>query len=68
MSELGLPSALVISTPFQTLARITSKNLGHPDHPVLVLEHPIWTRDQEWIDAQVGKLIDPLLKLIGGRN
>jgi len=67
-SELGLPSTAVITTPFQTLARHVTAKKGVPDHSFLVIEHPIWTRDKGWMDTQAEQLIQPILKILGGRN
>jgi len=64
MSEMGLPSTAIISTPFKTLARMTCENRGCPEHGVLVVEHPIFTRKPEWLEQQAGGLIEPFLKII----
>ena len=61
---MGLPSTVLITTPFQTLARNTAKNLGQPDFAVQILEHPVWTRDDAWIAAAAEKLVDPIRKLL----
>jgi hypothetical protein len=63
-SELGLPSVAVISAPFQTLARHTCRNKGQPDFGILVVEHPVWTRDDSWIEATADTLIQPLLRIM----
>jgi hypothetical protein len=59
-SEMGLPSTVLITTPFQTLARKTAGNVGQPDFVVQVVEHPVWTRDDAWIAAAAGKLVEPI--------
>lgn len=59
-----MPSSVVISTPFQTLARYTCKNMGQPDFSVLVVEHPVWTRDDAWIEAAADKLAGEMLEII----
>ena len=61
---MGLPSTVLITTPFQTLARNTAKNLGQPEFAVQIVEHPVWTRDDAWIAAAAEKLVDPILKLL----
>lgn len=58
---MGLPSTVLITTPFQTLARNTAMNAGQPDFAPVVVEHPVWTRDDAWIEAAAEKLIDSLL-------
>ncbi len=57
---MGLPSTVLITTPFQTLARKTAGNVGQPDFVVQVVEHPVWTRDDAWIAAAAGKLVEPI--------
>ena len=40
---------------------MTAVNLGVPEFPYLVMEHPIWTRDQAWIEAAAGKLAEAMI-------
>ena len=63
-SEMGLPSTVLITTPFQTLARKTANNQGQPEFAVQIVEHPVWTRDDAWIAAAADKLLEPILKLL----
>jgi hypothetical protein len=67
-SEMGLPSTVLITTPFQTLARKTARNVGQPDFAVQIVEHPVWTRDDAWIAAAAEKLSAPIAALLVGRN
>lgn len=46
-----MPSASIITVPFQRLAKMTAVNLGVPEFPVMVIDHPIWTRDNAWIES-----------------
>lgn len=66
-SELGLPSTTVITTPFQSLAAMTAKNLGLADFRWVLAEHPIWTRKDAWFDEQAEKLAAPVLDIIQQR-
>ncbi len=52
----------MVTTPFRQLARLTAATLGTPDLPVMVIEHPIWTRDQAWMEAAAEKLAGPLIE------
>ena len=61
-SEQGVPSAAVVTVPFESLARLTAAAVGVPQIDIMVIEHPIWTRDQVWMDATAEKLADPLIK------
>lgn len=61
---MGLPSTVLITTPFQTLARKTAGNVGQPDFAVQVVEHPVWTRDDAWIAAAAANLVEPILQTL----
>ena len=61
---MGLPATVLITTPFQTLARKTANNLGQPGFVVQVVEHPVWTRDDAWIAAAAEKLLAPISTLL----
>jgi len=68
-SAEGIPSAAVITTPFERLVQATAMNLGVPSIPVMVVEHPIWTRDAAWIDIAAARLCEPLIaKLFAGQE
>jgi hypothetical protein len=60
-SDEATPSAVIVTTPFVRLAQATASNLGAPTLPVMVVEHPIWTRDEAWIDAAARCICDPLM-------
>jgi hypothetical protein len=57
----------VITTPFESLASMTAKNLGLTDFRWVVAEHPIWTRDDAWFDEQAEKLAAPVLNILQKR-
>ena len=61
---MGLPSTVLITTPFQTLARKTARNVGQPDFAVQIVEHPVWTRDDAWIAAAAEKLAPSVRELL----
>ena len=65
---MGLPSTALITTPFQTLARKTARNVGQPDFAVQVVEHPVWTRDDAWIDAAAEKIAAPIAQLLFSKD
>jgi hypothetical protein len=67
-SEAGVPSVAIITEPFRRLTTMTAVNLGVPEFPYLVMEHPIWTRDQAWIEAAADSLAEAIsLQLIAAR-
>ena len=55
----------VITHAFEALAKIEREAFGAPDHPVLVVQHPIGTVKIEEVnkraDAAFDKLVDILL-------
>ena len=57
-SEAGVPSAVIVTTPFEKLARTTAEKLGQRQLPVGVIEHPVFTRDQAWMDLAADGLAD----------
>ena len=61
---MGLPSTVLITTPFQTLARKTARNVGQPDFAVQIVEHPVWTRDDAWIASAAEKLAPSVRELL----
>ncbi len=63
-SEDGLPSTALITTPFRTLAGLTTANLGLADFQCVVADHPIWTRDDAWLEAQAVKLAESVRKIL----
>lgn len=38
------------------LAGVTAVNAGLPQFPVVIIDHPIWTRDEAWIEAAAAPL------------
>ena len=63
-SEAGVPATVVVTRPFAFLAKHTGKNLGAPEFEAMVIDHPIWTRDDAWLDAAAEKLAEPLIALL----
>jgi hypothetical protein len=49
-AEAGMPAAVIVTTPFRRLAELTRANLGATTVEILVVDHPLWTRDAAWID------------------
>ncbi len=67
-SELGLPSTVIVTTPFRGLAELTAKGAGLPEFGFVVAEHPVWTRNDAWIAATAETLADEVAKLLTGGN
>lgn len=63
-SEAGAPATALITTPFQKLATHTSANLGMGGFNVMVIEHPVWTRSDAWIEKAAADLADRLMPVL----
>lgn len=58
----------IITEPFRRLTTMTAVNLGVPAFPYQVMQHPIWTRDQAWIEAAAEVLVEAMIpQLFAGR-
>ena len=47
MELLGVPSTVVTTTPFVIQAQAMSRLRGDPDYGLAIIDHPVWTLDQE---------------------
>jgi hypothetical protein len=53
-----------ISDPFEALAKSEREALGAPDHPVLVLQHPIGTVKAEEVNKRAEAAFDKLIEIL----
>ena len=63
-SEIGLPSTVVVTTPFRGLAQLTARGAGLPGFGFVVAEHPVWTRDDAWIAAAAQTLAGEIAAIV----
>jgi hypothetical protein len=63
-SSLGLPSTVIVTEPFESLARLTVKNLGLPNFVPSIAPHPIWTRNDDWFDPAAQALAPSIQRLL----
>ena len=60
----------VITTAFTKAAELRARALGLPEHPVVVIGHPIANKSSEYIRGQargsVQKIVDGLTSATGG--
>lgn len=63
-SETGAPATAVITQPFRKLAAQTAANLGVTGFEVMVIEHPVWTRKDDWIEATARDVADRLVPVL----
>ncbi len=54
--ERGIPTAVVATTPFQYVVDAVQRRLGLEGLSCLYVDHPIWTRDAEWFQANAQRL------------
>ena len=59
-----MPAVTVITTAFIKAAELRAKALGLPEHPVVVIDHPMYSKTGDEIKDQarnsVGKIVEGL--------
>ena len=71
MTELrkrGLVTAVVCSTPFETLGRTQARVLGVPDLPLIMIPHPLGGVSLDEVKARAQVAIPKIVELIQGRQ
>ena len=67
-----MPAVTVITTAFTRAAELRARALGLPEHPVVVIDHPIASKTGEQIKGQardsVKMIVDGLTSGTGGRG
>jgi hypothetical protein len=63
-SREGTPATVVVSTPFERLAKFTAATNGASGFEIMVVDHPVWTRDQAWMDAEAERLADRVVSVL----
>ena len=58
----------VITHPFDALAKSEKEAFGAPDHPVLVVQHPIGTVKLEEVNKRADAAFDKLVEILVGRG
>jgi hypothetical protein len=66
VEKLGLPTVLLISTPFVALARNQSRTLGLPTLPTVVLPHPIGGTTMDTIAPKLDAALSEILGKLTG--
>jgi hypothetical protein len=57
----GVYAVVIASKPFEYVVNTTAKQRGVYSLPYLLIDHPIWTRDDEWIDSRASELASAFL-------
>ena len=63
-SGAGLPATAVVTQPFRKLATQTAANLGVSGFEVMFIDHPVWTRKDDWIEATAKDVADRLIPVL----
>jgi hypothetical protein len=58
----GVPATVVITSAFPPIAETTARTLGVPGYHYIVVEHPIWTRTDEWMAATAAAVCDDVVR------
>ena len=53
-----------ISDPFEALAKSEREALGAPDHPILVVQHPIGTVKADEVNKRAEAAFDKLIAIL----
>ena len=65
-----MPAVTVITTAFTKAAELRARALGLPEHPVVVIDHPIASKTSEQVRAQardsVQMIVDGLTSATSG--
>jgi hypothetical protein len=65
MEKRGVPAMLVATDAFKFMAQFEAKSLGLPDVEVLVVPHPIVTKDRAQLDAEVDAVMEQVRGFFG---
>lgn len=55
-AELGMPSVLIVTTPFEQIARQVASSLGYPELPVISVDHPVGLLPFDVVHARGAKV------------
>ena len=59
-----MPATALHTEPFRALAKLTCANAGVPDFTTMAIDHPLFTRDDAWIDATAANLAERLIPVL----
>ena len=57
-----MPAVTVITTAFTRAAELRARALGLPEHPVVVIDHPIASKTGEQIKVQARESVQMIVK------
>lgn len=59
-----MPATALHTEPFRALAKLTCVNAGVPDFATFAVGHPLFTRNDAWIEATAVELADRVTPLL----
>lgn len=63
LEDAGIPTVLLATTAFETLALAVARTLGLPDARMVVIEHPLGGIDEAVALAKASAIVEPTLAL-----
>lgn len=57
-----MPTVVVVTDAFLTMAKLEAKALGRPDLRLLVLDHPLMNKDAATLDAIAQGFVEELME------
>lgn len=66
MERLGVPTAAIITEPFQGLAARFAGTLGAPDYPPTLVPHPVATKDDGYLRRLAREVADSVYARLTG--
>jgi hypothetical protein len=64
LQKRGRFAVTVITHAFEALAKSEREAFGAPDHPVLIVQHPIGTVKSEEVDKRADAAFDKLIEIL----
>lgn len=66
LEKRGVPSIVVVTDAFLTMAKLERRALGRPDLQLLVLDHPLMNKDADALEAVADKFMVALKERFEG--
>jgi hypothetical protein len=64
LAKMGIPAIVICTSLFETMARITAKNLGFTAIPLVATQHPIGGLNLEEIKLKGRLITEKLISLL----
>jgi hypothetical protein len=64
MEQLGIPTAVIVTTPFIASSKAMAVSQGIPDYPFTTIPHPIAATEVSILHEWVDKIVDDIEKIL----